>query len=64
MVILGCYCHCCQVQAPTVQQGCGDKSITTAQGIRQMFRAALEVLAGTLWTTASGRVPVSQAFPC
>lgn len=63
MVILGSYCHCGQIQAPTVQQGCGDESITTAQWIGQMLRATSEVLTGTLWITVSGRVPVSKAFP-
>lgn len=64
MVILGSYCHCCQIQAPAVQHGCGDESITTAQWIGQMLRAAWEALAGTLWITASGPVPLSpRLFP-
>lgn len=63
MAILGSYRHCCQIQAPTVQQGCGDESITTAQWIGQMLRATLEALAGTLWITALGRVLGSQTFP-
>ena len=63
MAILGSYRHCCQIQAPTVQQGCGDESITTAQWIGQMLRATLEALAGTLWITALGRVLDSQPFP-
>lgn len=63
MAILGSYGHCCQIQAPTVQQGCGDESITTAQWVGQMLRATLEALAGTLWITALGQVLVSQTFP-
>lgn len=63
MAILGSYRHCCQIQAPTVQQGCGDESITTAQWIGQMLRATLEALAGTLWIIALGRVLGSQTFP-
>lgn len=63
MAILGSYRHCCQIQAPTVQQGRGDESITTAQWIGQMLRATLEALAGTLWITALGRVLGSQTFP-
>lgn len=48
MAILSSYCHCCQIQAPTVEQGCGDESIATAQWIGQMFRAAREALTGAL----------------
>ena len=53
MVILGSYCHCCQIQAPAVQHGCGDESITTAQWIGQMLRAAWEALAGTYQMAAT-----------